>query len=53
MTQSGRPTSEKARRVNRIIDLQIAQDDALRAQERARKIAREVAMLTEREPAPA
>ena len=52
MAQLGRPQSVKTRRVLKLMDLQIAQDDALKAQERARMLAREVTMLTEQEQAP-
>ena len=55
MAQRGRPEgtgSLKTRRVLKLMDLQIAQDDALKAQERARMLAREVTALTEQEQAP-
>ena len=52
MAQRGRPQSVKTRRVLKLMDLQIAQDDALRAQERARMLAREVTALTEQETVP-
>ena len=48
MAQRGRPDSEKARKVNRIIDLQIALDDGRYTD--ARLLAREIAELTEQEP---